>query len=353
MSSRILFLFLVAAVLLLTGTHAQNNNAAPQMTKPQPRATPVPVATPKVDADEEVERIETNLTDILLTVIDKDRRFITTLKAEDVRVTEDGVPQTVSIFQRETDLPLSLAIVIDLSRSQEGTLPDEKNAARTFIERVMRPSKDNVAVVSFTGKTLVEQELTAERARLNAAVERLKIEIPPDDPECKNSRTVEDDARCFSGIWDALYATTNHVLLQTPERTRRAAILLSDGDDTSSVTMKDELVDVAVKANTVIYSVGIGDRKNFKIDDGALRKISERTGGRAFFPKTKEELDAAFAQIETELRSQYLIAYSPANKKRDGVFRRVQIEVTNPALRKEKLRLLYRQGYYAKSNAER
>ncbi|HVF55915.1 MAG TPA: VWA domain-containing protein [Pyrinomonadaceae bacterium] len=342
---------LALAVLMLVGvcTHtlrAQANGGASVPPQPSKAAAP-----PQQQDEEEVERVESDLTNILFTAIDRNRRFVTTLKQEDLRVLENGVPQQVFTFQRETDLPLSLAVVIDLSRSQEQTLADEKTAARAFVDRVMRPAKDNFAVVSFTGKPLIEQGLTAERASLHAAIERLKVELPEGDPECENVHTVEDDARCWSGIWDALWATTNQVLSQTPERTRRAVILLSDGDDTSSGTKKDELIDFAIKSNSVFYSIGIGDRDNYDIDEGALKKISERTGGRAFFPESKEQLEAAFAQIEQELRSQYLVAYSSSNKKQDGTFRRVQIDITNPTLRKEKLRLLYRQGYYARGAA--
>jgi VWFA-related protein len=144
--------------------------------------------------------------------------------------------------------------------------------------------------------------------------------------------------------------TVNEVLSQTPERTRRAIIILTDGYDTSSQTKKQEAIDLAVKNNVVIYSIGMHDPKSEgDLADDALRKVSEKTGGRAFFPKDKPALDAAFAQIQEELRSQYLIAYQPANRKRDGSFRQVRIEIINPELRKQKLRLLYRQGYYARN----
>ena len=103
------------------------------------------------------------------------------------------------------------------------------------------------------------------------------------------------------------------------------------------------------KADATIYSIGIGDSYNYGVDQGALKKISERTGGRAFFPKNEEDLRAAFAQIQDELRSQYLVAYSPTNKAKDGTFRKVEIAVVNPELRKENLRLTYRQGYFARS----
>jgi Ca-activated chloride channel homolog len=299
--------------------------------------------------DEEIVRVDTELANILLTAIDKNQRFITTLRREDVRVFEDNVPQELSLFERETELPLTLSILIDTSRSQERTLPDEKIAARTFLDTVMRPDKDQVSVISFTGEAVLQESLTNDPEKLRAAVERVTIEFPTGSPECEGNISIEREPRCYTGVWDALWVTTNEVLSQTPETTRRAIILLSDGDDTSSTTKRQEAIDFAVKNNIVIYAIGIGDDEEYEIADDALRKISEKTGGRAFFPQNKSELDAAFAQIQSELRSQYLVAYQPANRKRDGSFRQVRIEIVNPELRKQKLRLLYRRGYYAKA----
>ena len=296
-------------------------------------------------------RVETDLTSILMTAVDKNRRYVTTLRQEDIRLLENGAPQQISLFQRETDLPLSLALLIDTSRSQERTLADEQSAARSFLDAVLRPGKDNASVVSFTGEPRSEQSLTDNTANLRAAVERVRVELPPDNPECDDDVAsaipVEQDPRCWTAIWDAAYSTVDEILSHTPERTRRAIILLSDGDDTGSRTKRQEAIDFAVKSNVVVYSIGIGDRELYDIDEGALRKVSEQTGGRAFFPRNRAELTDAFRLIEQELRSQYLVAYSPANKTRDGSFRRVQIEIVNPELRKQKLRLLYRQGYYA------
>jgi Ca-activated chloride channel homolog len=325
---------------------------------PPPRAAfaqePPPPQPPPARDDEEVVRVNTDLTTVLLTAVDRDRRFVTTLRQEDVRVLEDGAEQQLSIFLRETDLPLSLAIVVDASKSQEHTLPEEKAAARAFISSVIRPGRDAAAVVSFTGKPSLRQPLTTDPELVRRAVERLTVEVPEDDPECtqRDAVTVEQDPRCWSAIWDSVWAAIEGALARTPPQTRRAVILLSDGDDTTSITKKDELIDFAVRSNAVIYSIGIGDREFYDVDEGALRKISERTGGRAFFPRTRADLDSAFAQINQELRSQYLIAYTPSNRQRDGSFRRVRIELTNPALKKQKLRLIYREGYYAKAGVK-
>jgi VWFA-related protein len=298
--------------------------------------------------DDEIVRVDTELANILLTAVDKDQRFITTLKREDVRVLEDGAPQELSIFERETDLPLTLSVLIDTSRSQEKILPDEKRAARTFIDSVIRPDKDQASIISFTGEAVLQEPLTSDLSLLRSAVERVLIELPTGSPECGENVSSEREPRCYTGVWDALWVTSNEVLSQTPEHTRRAIILLSDGDDTSSTTKRQEAIDLAVKNNVVIYSIGIHDEgSEGELADDALRKVSEKTGGRAFFPLDKQSLEAAFAQIQSELRSQYLIAYQPSNRKHDGSFRQVRVEIVNRELRKQKLRLLYRQGYYA------
>jgi VWFA-related protein len=342
-------LALLAAAVLFDVGDASAALAAGAQNPTAPRPTP-----PAADApDDEVERVDVDLASVLLTAVDRERRFVTTLRREDVRLFEDGVEQQVTVFQRETDLPVSLAVLVDTSASQEAVMEDEKAAARAFIESVLRPEHDGAAVLSFTGIIRLEQPATGAKADLGAAIERLRVLYSSDSPECddENENIPEEQIlRCKTAVWDALWLSVEEVLSKTPERTRRAVILLSDGDDTVSRRQREEAADFAVKNNTVIYAVGIRDEEfpHGKLQRGDLRKVSERTGGRAFFPNNRAELDAAFAQINQELRSQYLVAYTPSNRRRDGRFRRVRVEITNPALRKDKLRLLYREGYYAK-----
>ena len=271
---------------------------------------------------------------------------------------EDGAPQEVFTFQRETERPLSIAVLIDVSVSQQHTLPVEKAAAQTFVNTVIRPGKDQVAVISFTGDATLEQGFTGSSELLRKAIERVEVVLPPGYigggiiVSGVPSANDQDQVRVGStAIWDAVWVTAEDLLSETRDKARRTIILLTDGVDTSSQFKRSEAIERAVKADTVVYSVGIGDKKNFEgVDKDTLRKLSERTGGRAFFPKDEIELRAAFAQIEQELRSQYLIAYSPTNKNHDGSYRKVEIEVVNPELRKQKLLLNYRQGYFAQSN---
>jgi VWFA-related protein len=149
-----------------------------------------------------------------------------------------------------------------------------------------------------------------------------------------------------------MWETIDNHLAKADDQTRRAVILLSDGDDTSSTIKRQNVIDLAVKNNVVVYSIGIRDEHfpEGKLDSGALRKVSDQTGGRAFFPKSADELKLAFAQIDEELRSQYNVGYTPTNANRDGSYRRIRIEIVNPELRKNKVRLLYREGYYARKS---
>jgi VWFA-related protein len=368
---------LVGASLTMTGVRAQQTpqtttttTTAPQQENSRPRRageqqqTPQPAQTSKPSApaasdvtlqDDEVVRVETDLTNILFTAVDKQKRFITTLKQEDVRITEDGQPQGIFTFARQTDLPLSLAIVIDTSVSEERTLPVEKEAASVFVDSVVRPAKDEVAVVTFTGESTLEQGLTGSVSRIRRALDRVEF-VPPSGyiggGTVVGTPPISDTQQQLAGstaVWDALWVTSDEVLSQTSDKTRRAIILLSDGVDYSSQKKMDEAIERAVKNDVVIYSIGIGDEYVDGVNKGGLRKISEHTGGRAFFPENESDLHSAFAQIQLELRSQYLLAYSPTNKNRDGSYRKVQIELVNPELRKLGLRLTYRQGYFART----
>jgi Ca-activated chloride channel family protein len=352
----------VVFAVALAGTRAQEQQQQPPQQQPTP-ARPMP--TPQRDNettldDDEIERVDASLTNVIFTAVDRNKRFVTNLKQEDIRVLEDGVPQQIFTFQQSIDLPLTLAIVIDTSISQERTLPEEKRAARAFVDAVMRASKDEVAVLSFTGDSTLEQGLTGNPARVRSAIERVEF-VPPSGGYVGGGVIIPGGTPPISGdnqsragttaIWDALYATCAEVMVESSDKTRRAIILLSDGDDTSSTLKLDEAVQQALKTETMIFAIGIGDSFTYTgVDEGSLRKITERTGGRAYFPRSEEDLRAAFAQIQRELREQYLVAYAPTNTRRDGSYRKLQLEVMNPELRKLNVKLAYRQGYFAKSD---
>ena len=306
---------------------------------------------------DDVIRTETDVTNLPFTVMDKQHKFITTLKAEDLRVVEDGVQQQLFTFQQETDRPLAIAFLIDVSRSQEVTLSDEKAAARSFIEKVIQSNKDQVAVVPFTGLAYLEQPMTRDILSVYRVLERVDVAVPaylgagrplagiPTGPGL--AAPPEEGT---TAIWDAVALTSMDVMEKAPGLRRRAIILLTDGLNTTGRLELKEAANRALAAETVIYAIGIGNKRD-GIDRGVLRDIAQRTGGRAFFPDKNFDLNAAFAEIERELRTQYLLAYSSTNKRRDGSYRKVSIEITNPDLRKEKLEVRHRPGYYAKTGS--
>ena len=304
---------------------------------------------------DDVVRIDTDLTNLVFTAVDKERRFVTTLREEDIRVLEDGVQQQLFTFQRETDRPLALALLIDVSGSEERTLPQEKGAARSFIETIMRSSKDQAAIIPFTGSAFLEQELTRDVLRIFRALERVEVAMPsylghgkPIGGIVSGPGMKATPHEGSTAIWDAVAVTANEVLANSEGQRRRAIILLTDGQDTSSRLPRREAIDRVLAAETVIYAIGIGDSRHGGVNRDELRTVAERTGGRAFFPRKEADLKTAFAEIERELRTQYLIAFSSTNKRRDGSFRRLRLEITNPELEKEKLKLRYRPGYFSK-----
>jgi Ca-activated chloride channel family protein len=332
-----------------------------QPTQPSPAPSAMPKSQPSQDDD--VESVETNVVNVIFNAVDKDRRFVTTMTRDDVRVFENDAPQDISVFERETALPISIAILVDVSESQKETLVDEKIAARQFVDSVLRPGKDRAAIVSFTGTATVEQDLTNDRDALHLAITRLEA-VPP---------ATQDEARVYqqgehaevvpeaveelglpgsTALWDAVWATSHEMMSETSQNTRRAIIILSDGDDTSSRVKRDEAAAEAVKANTTVYTIGVEPDCEIgpcPFRKKALREIAEATGGRAFVPEDETQLRAAFAEIEQELRTQYLISYSPTNKARDGSWRRIRIDIVNKKLRDEKIKLSYRDGYFAAS----
>jgi VWFA-related protein len=358
--TRPFLLLLVIAALLCAGVALSTKSEA-SVTGSGPLALASPSPTPRTrdelpqDSDE-VVKFDTNLTNIFFTAADKNRRFISDLKAEDIRVLEDGQPQEIFTFQTNIDLPLSLAILIDTSASEERTLPDEKAAARAFLENMMRPSKDEAAIVSFTGETTLEQGFTGSVERLRRAIDRVEF-VPPSGyigggVVVNGTPPISGTNQSLAGstaIWDAVWATSEELISASAENTRRAIILLTDGDDTSSRMKIHDAIERAQKADALIYAIGIGDRYTFNVDEGSLRKIAEQTGGRAYFPRHERDLRDAFEQIQRDLREQYLVAYSPSNKTRDGSYRRIEIQLVNPSLKQQNLKLNYRSGYFAKT----
>ena len=311
--------------------------------------------TPADDVD--VIRVNTDVTNLPFTVLDKQHRFITSLNVDDIRVLEDGVPQQLFTFQRQTDRPLAIAFLIDVSISQQYTLSDEKAAARGFIESAIHSNKDQVAIVPFTGQAFLEQGLTRDVLSVYRVLQQIDVAIPAYQGAGRPLSGIRTGPGLpatppegTTAIWDAIALTSSQVLAKTQDQRRRAIVLLTDGLDTASRLRRSDAINDVLAAEAVVYAIGIGDSKGEGVNKGVIKELAERTGGRAFFPKKADDLQAAFREIEKELRTQYLIAYSSSNKKRDGAYRRITVELTNPQLKNEKLEIRHRPGYFAKKS---
>ena len=219
MSRRTKFFILPAVLAFIGASLLGFDYSSAQQMPPSPGSkVSTPAATPPADEDE-VIKIDTEVVNVLFTAQDRNRRLLTGLKQEDIRLLEDGQPQEIVEFSRRIDLPLSLAILIDTSASQERTLPEEKAAAISFIESVIRPTKDEVAVISFTGESTLEQGMTNNMTRLRRAIDRVEF-VPPsgylgggvvtNGGSVPGTPPLSGDNQAAAGstaIWDALWVS--------------------------------------------------------------------------------------------------------------------------------------------------
>jgi VWFA-related protein len=302
-------------------------------------------------------RVNVDLVNILFTVrAKKGGQLIPNLEKNDFTVYEDGKQQTIQRFSRETDLPLTLGLLIDISASQERLIDVERMAAASFFSSVIR-QKDEAFLISFGKSTDLLQDYTNSPRRLTAALEDLRGDgqtpmigrgpIPNvNTGPIPTSGTVKGTL-----LFDAIYLASNEKLKS--EVGRKALILITDGEDQGSFYDRRAAIEAAQRADAIIYSIYYVDRA-FYYGSGImfggggesdLRKMSEETGGHVFKVDSKHPLNEIFKEIQDELRNQYSIGYEPSNPNRDGSFRRVEIKVDNP-----EDRVQARNGYYATKN---
>jgi VWFA-related protein len=301
---------------------------------------------PKKKPDEmETIKIGTQLVNVLFSVQDKQNRYINDLKQEDVEILENGQPQQIFSFKKEFDLPLTMAILVDVSGSEQYTLPILKDAGGRFIDSVIRTGKDTAAVIKFDGEPTIMQELTSNPARVRRGLDQIEfVGAPPAGVFGGATPPINGGSRQGgTSIHDSIYATCADMLARQPGR--KTIILLTDGEDTTSRLKIGDAIDEALKAEVVIYCIGIGDTGHYSVNEGVLKKLSESTGGRAFVPKGRRDLEEAFTQLERDLRQQYLLAYEPKNDTPDGTFRKLEIRLANRSTKDLKIR--HRKGYYA------
>jgi len=279
-------------------------------------------------SDESVLTIKTrvNEVNVLFIATDKHGKFVRNLNEKDFAILDDHKPpQAIVNFRRETDLPIELGLLIDTSGSVRGRFDFEQDAAATFLQNTVRPNFDKAFVVGFNGHSQMMQDFTDNASLLAAAVHHL-----------------HDGGG--TALYDAVYrACHDHLIKDHEDRpSRRAIVVVSDGEDNQSEISEAQAIEMAQRAEVIIYAISTDDSGLILRGDKVLQRIAEATGGRAFFPYKSKDIKNSFAAIEDELRSQYIISYHPADFEADGRYR--PIEIT--ALKKD-LQVRSRKGYYA------
>jgi Ca-activated chloride channel homolog len=297
----------VVVTIVVAGLGATAVIRAAQAPAPQPPQTPF--------------RAGVDLVSLNVTVTDGTSHYITDLTADDFNVFEDGVKQEVTFFNR-TNLPIAMALLMDTSASMESKLPTAQEAAIGFGKRLR--TQDLAEVIDFDSRVVVLQNFTNSAAELEQAIHKT---------------SAGGSTSLYNAVYIALKDLKKVVAKNVDEIRRQAIVVLSDGEDTSSLLPFEEVLDLAKRSETAIYSIGLRANegpgttsKGFKEAEFVLRQFSQETGGRAFFPNQVSDLSGVYGQISDELSSQYTVGYTSRNPKRDGSWRRVVIRVVRPNL---------------------
>jgi Ca-activated chloride channel family protein len=262
--------------------------------------------------------LQTNVNEVnlIFTVTDKHGRFIQNLQQRDFALLDNQkAPAAVFNFTQQTNLPLRVGIMIDASTSIRQRFEFEQNAAIQFLQQVVRPKTDLAFVMGFDVTPYVTQNYTSDQDKLEAGITKMR-------------------PGGGTALFDAVYTACRDQLINVPPSAegsvRKALIVISDGDDNQSRAYPDDAIKMCQRAATIVYAISTNVSPSRDRGDDVLKKISEATGGKAFFPKRLEEMADSFHDIEEELRSQYSLAYRPAEFKLDGAFRSIYLVALNP-----------------------
>jgi VWFA-related protein len=299
---------------------ATPDSAAPEQKPSDPNA-------PAGDDTVTTIRSTTNEVNVVFTVTDKRGRRITDLKQGDFRVLDDNKPpEEIRSFHAETNLPLQVGLLIDASNSVRDRFKFEQQSAIEFLNQTIHPRIDQAFVVGFDVTPEVTQDFTDNTESLAHGVHELR-------------------PGGGTALYDALYFACRDKLLKAPKSVtvRRAIILLSDGEDNQSHVTREEAIEMAQRAEAIVYTISTNVSGTKGAGDKVLERIADATGGRAFFPFQIRDVSNAFAEIQDELRSQYAVSYKPADLKADGHYRTIEIVAND----KKNLRVRSRRGWYA------
>jgi VWFA-related protein len=280
-------------------------------------------------------RVQVNLVNLFATVRDKHKAVITGLKQDDFQVFEDGQPQEITYFSAESNLPITLGILIDTSGSEYYMLSGLKEAASRFLGRVMRKG-DEAMIMTFDTDVDLLADFTDDRAKLDRAINRAQINAPGSSVIIAQG-PLPSSGSGGTNFYDAVYLAAHDKLSE--EAGRKAIIVLSDCEDTGSKLRLSDAIESSQRTDTVVHILLVAADGG---DQNVARKMTDDTGGRMTIVRNERNLEQAFDEISEELRSQYTIGYTPSNKARDGGYRKIKVEMKN-----KDYSALTRRGYYA------
>lgn len=318
---------------------------------PSPDAPPVSAAPAQPEDDQPVEtlKLNVNLVDVVFNVKDKNGNLVPHLTKDDCTIYEDKAAQTLKNFSAESDLPLTLGILLDTSGSEYRTLPLEQEVGGQFLSEVLR-KKDQAFLVSFDVNVDLLQDFTNSPRLLSRALNKAEINTAGGNGAAGIPGAGGGTVPIYGDpkgtvLYDAVFQSSNDKM--ATETGRKALILLTDGEDEGSDHKIAEAISAAEKANTIVYVILIADREAFGTFGysgySAMKRVTEETGGRLInVGNNGKKLEAAFRQIEEELRTQYVASYTPSNAKADGTFRHLAVQC-----RGDGLKVQTRRGYFA------
>jgi VWFA-related protein len=305
----------------------------------------IPLAAVAPAQDELSIRVEVDLVSVLCTVRDQHGALVNHLKQDDFILLEEGKQQTIRNFARETDLPLTVGLLVDTSNSQVRLVESERRAATQFFSQVIRP-RDAAFLMSFDAQTKLLMDRSSSTEAIKAGLEKLE----ENSPRLRRRGGIGRPRGTL--LYDAVYRASQENLRKEPGR--KAIVLITDGMDVGSRLKIDDAIDAAQKADTIVYSIYYADSKIHGSVDwnngpgrAALKEISEQTGGRFFRVDKAHPLKKIFDQIQEEMRSQYSLAFVSSDERRDGMYRRLEVYIRQPGLKTQA-----RKGYYTARTAD-